>query len=72
MSNLKINPEVWLKEMFEHQYCEECGGDAEHHTAVPFNGNWFARCDYPTSDSGKLHPVIQKFRDYNDITIDKK
>jgi hypothetical protein len=45
MSNLHISPEIWLKEMFEYEYCAECAGDAEHHTAVPFVGNWFARCE---------------------------
>lgn len=59
MSNLHVPPEIWLAELFETEYCEECGGDAEHHTAVPFMGNWFARCDYPAK--GKMHPVIEAF-----------
>ena len=45
MGNLHIEPERWLEEYFEYEYCAECFGDAEHHTAVPFLGNWFARCD---------------------------
>lgn len=47
MSNLHIPPDQWLREIFEFQYCSECGLDAEDHTAVPFLGNWFARCDKP-------------------------
>jgi len=42
--NLDIPPELWLRRQFEYEYCSECGGDTEHHTAVPFEGNWFAYC----------------------------
>src|SRR5690348_10994373 len=35
--------EVWLAHLFEDEYCAECGGDAQHHTVVPFLGNPFAR-----------------------------
>lgn len=44
MSNLDLRPAQWLKETFAFQYCAECGGDAEHHKAVPFMSNWFAQC----------------------------
>lgn len=44
MGNLSIPPAEWLKEQFEYEYCAECGGDAEDHDAIPFLGNWFARC----------------------------
>jgi hypothetical protein len=39
-------PEIWLKELFEFAFCEECGGDSEDHEVciVPFIGNYFARC----------------------------
>jgi hypothetical protein len=47
MSNLSIPAEQWLKELFEYEYCAECGGDAVDHEAVEFNGNWFARCLHP-------------------------
>lgn len=60
--NLDIPAEVWLKELFEFEYCSECGGDAEHHTAIPLMGNWFARCDYPPEKDGTFHPVIKRFR----------
>ena len=66
MSNLNIDPKEWLAELFECQYCDECGGDAEHHTAVPFNGNWFARCDYPRDENDELHPVVKEFREKAD------
>ena len=36
--------EQFLTELFEFEYCAECGGDAPDHTPVPFMGNWFARC----------------------------
>ncbi len=62
MSNLNIPPEQWLAEQFIWEYCPECGGDAEHHTPVPFMENWFARCDYPPDDEGNWHPVIAEFR----------
>ena len=62
--NLSISAPDWLAELFESEYCAECGGDAEHHTAVPFLGNWFARCDYPCDDeTGAVHPIITKFRE---------
>ncbi|KKL71254.1 hypothetical protein LCGC14_2096700 [marine sediment metagenome] len=35
----------FLVDLFEFEYCEECGGDVEAHTAVPFLGNFFARCN---------------------------
>jgi hypothetical protein len=34
----------FLAGLFEFEYCESCGGDAEDHDAVPFLGGWFARC----------------------------
>jgi hypothetical protein len=39
-------PETWLRELFEFEYCAECGGDAEDHEIclVPGIGNYFARC----------------------------
>jgi len=66
MSNLSIPPDVWLSELFESEYCPECGGDAEHHEAIPVLGNWFARCKYPCDDEGVPHPVILKFRKENE------
>ncbi|MCD6056521.1 MAG: hypothetical protein K0Q89_51 [Thermomicrobiales bacterium] len=47
MSNLNIPGATWLQEQFEHEYCAECHGDAPHHVAIPFMGNWFARCRQP-------------------------
>lgn len=60
MSNLNIPAAQWLADQFEFECCEECHGDAEHHTAVPFMGNWFARCDYPLTEdaAGTPHPVV--------------
>lgn len=44
MSNLTENPTDWLQRLFEDEYCPECGGDWFDHDAIPFFGNWFARC----------------------------
>jgi len=68
--NLNIPPQEWLEKLFEFEYCDECGGDAEHHTALHFMGNWFGRCDYPLDKDGNFHPVIKKFRKLQ-ITVDK-
>ena len=63
MNILDISMEEWLKELFEHEYCAECGGDAEHHTAIPFLGNWFARCDFPFTENDEMHPIVKKHRE---------
>lgn len=47
MSNLGTPSAEWLVELFEYEYCAECGGDADDHAAIPFLGNWFARCEHP-------------------------
>ena len=63
MSNLDTPAAEWLADLFEFEYCADCGGDADHHTAVPLHGNWFAQCKFPRDDDGNYHPVIQTFRD---------
>ncbi|MGE5510377.1 MAG: hypothetical protein ACM31O_03885 [Bacteroidota bacterium] len=40
-----IPAEQWLVELFQSEWCAECGRDHRHHTAVSFMGNWFAFCD---------------------------
>ena len=54
----------WVVELFDSEFCAECGGDAEHHEPWIFMGNWFAHCIYPPGDddSGTWHPVIADFR----------
>ena len=37
----------WMRRLFEYEWCEECGGDERDHDAIPFMGNWFARCKAP-------------------------
>lgn len=56
----------FLTELFECEYCAECSGDAEHHDAAPFLGNWFARCRYAPDDDGNPHPVVKEFRRQRD------
>lgn len=61
--NLNIPADQWLRELFEYEFCPECGGDAEHHTALPVFGNWFAKCRYPADEeTGAYHPVIARYR----------
>jgi hypothetical protein len=54
--NLDIPPKEWLAELFASEWCCECGRDHRHHTAIPFLGNWFARCDLDPveNDAGDL------------------
>jgi hypothetical protein len=42
--NLAEDPAEWLREQFRHEWCAACGRDQRHHLAVPFMGNWFAKC----------------------------
>jgi hypothetical protein len=39
-------PAEWLDDLFEFEFCAECGGDAEDHEVciVPGMGTFFARC----------------------------
>lgn len=62
MSNLHIPPDEWLAELFESEYCAECSGDACHHTAIPFLGNWFARCNHAPAGDGTPNPIIAAYR----------
>ena len=65
-STLNIDPQIWLAELFECQFCEECAGDTPHHVAIPLNNNWFAKCKYPPDEkTGKTHPVIQTYKKDN-------
>lgn len=59
---------TWLKRQFEFEYCEECGGDAQHHTVIVVAGNPFARCDYPPSKETdwEQHPTIAAYRKIED------
>lgn len=47
-------PEEWLADLFEFEFCPECGGDAEDHEVclVPGIGNFFARCRRPDVTPG--------------------
>lgn len=53
MSNLHTPPADWLAELFEFEWCAECGRGAAGHTAVPFMGNWFGRCDHAPQFDGE-------------------
>jgi hypothetical protein len=45
-------PEEWLAELFEFEFCAECGGDADDHEVclVPGIGTYFARCRRPVDE----------------------
>lgn len=63
---LPSDPDQWLAELFEYEYCHECGGDACHHTAVTVAGLPFARCDYPPDDDGEYHRIVKQYRENQD------
>jgi hypothetical protein len=44
------SPEQFLEELFQCEYCAECGGDADDHDAIinfPMEGLFFAHCRHP-------------------------
>lgn len=44
----RLTPEQWAKELFEFEYCGECGGDAEDHDILQNGlGGYFAKCRHP-------------------------
>jgi len=47
-----LTAEVWGKELFECEYCAECGKDYDEHDYVLFLGHWFARCRSSEIDTG--------------------
>jgi len=59
VGNLDIPPQQWLKEQFEYEYCDECGGDVKDHDAIPLLGNWFALCKPKETNSENHQPVVQ-------------
>jgi hypothetical protein len=52
------SPESWLRDLFEFEFCAECGGDAEDHEvcAVPGMGTYFAKCLKPPLDHDERGP----------------
>jgi len=58
-------PEQWLADLFEFEFCLECGGDVEDHDVclVPGIGNYFARCRRPDlTQGGDGSPYIRDGR----------
>lgn len=46
---------AWLLELFEYEYCHECGGDAEDH--IPCEGPFgmpFAMCKFSPLEQGVM------------------
>lgn len=45
-----LTAEQWAEQLFEFEYCSECGGDVEDHDYILLDlgaygsGYWFARC----------------------------
>jgi len=58
----ELSDDQWLTDLFEYEFCSECGGDAEHHRVIlsPV-GNRFAQCQYPRDEDGCRNPVIKEF-----------
>lgn len=46
--------EDWAKELFECEYCAECGGDWYDHEPNVLLGNWFARCKIANNPNYKV------------------
>jgi len=64
MTNLTTPATEWLREQFEFEWCADCGRDHRHHTAIPFMGNWFARCDLePVFCCEELQPNPENYVD---------
>jgi hypothetical protein len=42
----------WLIDLFEFDYCCECGGDAEDHLPMQFLGHPFAMCKWTPIEKG--------------------
>lgn len=71
MSNLHIPPGLWLRDLFWSEYCDECGGDVQHHEAIPVMGNWFARCRFPSDErTGDMHPEVLDYRSTKEAELD--
>lgn len=52
------SPEAWLEELFEFEFCAECGGDVEDHEVCVLTGlgTYFARCLRPNLDTEERGP----------------
>lgn len=40
----------WAGNLFQFEFCDECGGDADDHEPMIFMGNWFAKCKKEVPD----------------------
>lgn len=59
----------FMDSLFEWEYCAECLGDAQHHTAcVTPMGTLFARCDFPFTADDSPHATIAEFHTTNGNT----
>jgi hypothetical protein len=58
---MRETPESWLRDLFEFEYCGECGGDAEDHEVcmVPGLGTYFARCLRPPKNDVGSKPTSE-------------
>ena len=41
----------WATELFEFEYCAECGKGIRSHEPRIFVGHWFAKCKYLSDDA---------------------
>lgn len=59
-----ITKDEFVARLFEYEYCDECGGDAEHHDVLsdfPLAGTFFAKCRFEPGDDGQPHPTVAAF-----------
>lgn len=66
MTEPQQTQQEFLEHLFFDEYCDECGGDAEHHIVLgdfPFPSTYFAQCQFPPNEeTGEYHPTIAAFR----------
>jgi len=53
-----VTAEEWGKELFEIEYCGECGKDWDEHDYYLVLGHWFAKCR--TTDDDKKEQVKRR------------
>ena len=65
MSEPEQTPQEWLESYFFDTYCDECGGDTEHHhVSYALFDLPRAICMFPPDEeTGNPHPTISAFKE---------
>ena len=45
-----LTAKEWAEQLFEFEYCGECGGDVKDHDYILILGHWFALCKTGVKD----------------------